>query len=151
MLWEKSIIAGKKRVQCLREESLSTKNQSSRQSKAWFQSAASLEKKAQIQKNKGNIDGAIELIQKGLEIRRTTLSKRCEGKLDSSKAKIGLARPLVELGRLLVMKEKKSQAEECFKEAMRLYSSSGALAKNHASVRELKIDIDKLNNSRFWV
>ena len=139
-------------MQGLRDDSVSTKSQSSRQStKAWFQSASSLEKKAQSQKNKGNIDGAIETIQKGLEMRRATLSKRCEGKLDASKAKISLARPLVELGRLLVMKEKKHQAEECFKEAMRLYSSSGALAKNHAKVRELKIEIDKLRNSRYWV
>jgi tetratricopeptide (TPR) repeat protein len=148
MLWDKSIEAGKKMVQRPGGDSGASKGIGWGQKEIpWFYAASKLERKSQSQKKKGDIVGAIESVQKALTIRRAALTKRAEGNGDPLRAKLNVARSLVLLGRFSVLSGDTERAQDSFKEAMRLYNSSGLLAKEHACVRELKGELEKLTKT----
>jgi tetratricopeptide (TPR) repeat protein len=153
MIWKNSIIAAKKVVRnqkrkCDRApdggdhwDTQSGPNVT-RQATPWHYTAAKLENKAQSQKKKGDVDGAIKSTRLVLDLHLTYLSKREEGDRDTSKAQHNVARTLINLARLLVLKEETQQAAIHYKEAIRLYSSSGTLTKNH--ICEIQGELDKL-------
>jgi tetratricopeptide (TPR) repeat protein len=155
VIWKNSIIAAKKVVRNQKRKGDRAPDGGdhwdtqrgpnvTRQATPWHYTVAKLENKAQSQKKKGDVDGAIKSTRLVLDLYLTYLSKREEGDRDTSKAQHNVARTLINLARLLVLKDETQQAAIHYKEAMHLYSSSGTLTKDHVCVREIQGELDKL-------
>lgn len=105
--------------------------------------ASRLEKKACQKKKKGDIAGAIEATKHVLEFRRAYVAKQQDGKKGASKAKQQLAKTIVSLAQLLLLREERKEAEKQFREAIDLYKSSG-LKKDSDPVQEIQRELDRL-------
>ena len=121
----------------------SERSWSENQTQSWFQTATRLERKAQSQKNKGDIVGAIESLKVVLDFRRASLAKRVESGRHVSKTKQEVARTLVGLAHLVLIIDETKEAEAFFKEAVELYKASG-LSKNEDCMLEINRELDRL-------
>ena len=114
---------------------------------SWFQTASRLEQKAKSRKEKGDIDGAIEATKHVLEFRRVHLAKRRESKKPICNASQEVAKTLVGLAKLQLIREDVGEAEELLREAMVLYKLSG-FSKRSDYVQEIKRELDRLKWQR---
>ena len=109
----------------------------------WFQTASTLDRKANAKKRKGDIDGALEAKKHVLHFRQACLEKRKDSKRTTAKARREVASTMVELAHLHLIKEESREAEALFKEAMSLYKASG-VAKEADCMQEIKRELDRL-------
>ena len=124
-------------------ELIPSKQENASQSDTWYHTASRLEKKALSQKNKGDIEGAIQSTKVVLEFRQAYLSKRTESRRDLSRAKQSVARTLVSLAHLVLITDAIRQAEKYFKQALGLYKSSGA-PKGADCMLEIQRELERL-------
>jgi hypothetical protein len=128
--------------ECTENESPNTPSRSS-PAPSWLYAVSRLEKKAQNQKSRGDMKGAIESTNVVLEARRAHLSKRLNGTRKVSKAGTQVARTLVHLAQLVLITGATHQAEKHFKEAVDLYKSSG-MPKSDDCMQEIQRELERL-------
>ena len=102
-----------------------------------------LQKKATVQKNKGDIDGAIVTTKIILELHRASQKKKGQLKCNSSKKETLVAETLVSLAHFFLLKEANKDAEAYFKEAREMYKISG-MTKDDNCVQEISRQLDRL-------
>ena len=121
----------------------------SREAMPWYYTASLLEKKAVSQRKKGDLDGAIGSTRLVVELRREHLRRKEIGKRDASKPQQQLARALVYMGSLLVLKEQKAEAAKAYKEALQIYKSYEKPSKQISNlIRDVQAELDKLGTRK---
>ena len=160
MLWEKSRIAARKMEGKPEPETRAEKKKSKKdmpnkrevdlvssertgESKAWHDTAARLERKATSQKNKNDVNAAIESTKMALQYRRAYLSKKQATSRSLPRAQQELAQTLVNLALLVLIVDLSKDAEVYFKEAEELYRASG-MSKSEDCVLEIQRELERL-------